>query len=103
MLPPYTTFDTIHDQAQPTRVLRAIYNSLSSDLMRDIAASSALHENIDNALAPALYSISTIHCMTVSPCVQRRTPWYNGEWKRRFKCFSIQGSQMFKSKRLEET
>jgi hypothetical protein len=72
MLPPYTTLDTIHDQAQPTRVLRAIYNSLSSDLMRDIAASSALHENIDNALAPALYSISTIHCMTVSLA-------YNGE------------------------
>jgi hypothetical protein len=40
--------------------------------MQDIAASSALHENIDNPLAPALYSISTMHCMTVSLA-------YNGE------------------------
>jgi 2-polyprenyl-3-methyl-5-hydroxy-6-metoxy-1,4-benzoquinol methylase len=70
-----TAFDTIHDQVQPTKVLKAIYDSLSRDgifLMQDIAASSALHENIDNPLAPALYSISTMHCMTVSLA-------YNGE------------------------
>ena len=70
-----TAFDTIHDQAQPTKVLKAIYNSLRKDgvfLMQDIAASSALHENIENPLAPALYSVSTMHCMTVSLA-------YNGE------------------------
>jgi 2-polyprenyl-3-methyl-5-hydroxy-6-metoxy-1,4-benzoquinol methylase len=68
-------FDTIHDQAQPTKVLKAIYNSLRTDgifLMQDIAGSSALHENIENPLAPALYSVSTMHCMTVSLA-------YNGE------------------------
>ena len=70
-----TAFDTIHDQAQPTKVLKAIYNSLRKDgifLMQDIAASSALNENIENPLAPALYSVSTMHCMTVSLA-------YNGE------------------------
>jgi hypothetical protein len=35
-------------------------------LMQDIAASSYVHENIDNQLAPTLYGLSTMHCMTVS-------------------------------------
>ncbi len=69
-----TAFDAIHDQAQPTNVLRAIYNALrnGSDqvdslfLMQDIAASSYVNENKSNPLAPALYTISTMHCMTVS-------------------------------------
>jgi SAM-dependent methyltransferase len=70
-----TAFDTIHDQAQPTKVLREIYDALrtgSSDettgifLMQDIAASSYVNENISNPLAPTLYTISTMHCMTVS-------------------------------------
>lgn len=69
-----TAFDAIHDQAQPTNILRAIYNALrnGSDqvdslfLMQDIAASSYVNENKSNPLAPALYTISTMHCMTVS-------------------------------------
>ena len=64
-----TAFDAIHDQAQPTRVLRAIAEALRPDgvfLMVDIAASSNLHENIDHPLGPALYAVSTMHCMTVS-------------------------------------
>jgi 2-polyprenyl-3-methyl-5-hydroxy-6-metoxy-1,4-benzoquinol methylase len=64
-----TAFDTIHDQAQPTKVLKAIYESLSDDgifLMQDIAASSNVEKNIDSLLAPTLYTISTMHCMSVS-------------------------------------
>jgi spermidine synthase len=64
-----TAFDTIHDQAQPTEVLKEIYNALRKGgvfLMQDIAASSFLHENINNTLAPTLYTFSTMHCMTVS-------------------------------------
>ncbi|MBI2912441.1 MAG: class I SAM-dependent methyltransferase [Chloroflexi bacterium] len=64
-----TAFDAIHDQAQPTRVLKAIAEALRPDgvfLMVDIAASSNLHENLDHPLAPMLYSVSTLHCMTVS-------------------------------------
>ena len=40
--------------------------------MQDIAASSMVDKNIDSPLAPALYTISTMHCMSVSLA-------YNGE------------------------
>lgn len=64
-----TVFDAIHDQAKPRKVLKNIY-----DLLRpggvffcvDIQASSNLHENLEHPLAPAMYSMSTLHCMTVS-------------------------------------
>lgn len=64
-----TAFDAVHDQAQPTGVLKAIADALKPDgvfLMVDIAASSNLHENLDHPLAPMLYAVSTMHCMTVS-------------------------------------
>ena len=64
-----TAFDTIHDQVQPTKVLKAIHASLNNDgffLMQDIAASSKVEKNIDSLLAPTLYTISTMHCMSVS-------------------------------------
>lgn len=64
-----TAFDTIHDQAKPAKVLQRISRALRKDgtfLMQDIAASSNLHENIGNPLAPTIYTISTMHCMTVS-------------------------------------
>jgi ubiquinone/menaquinone biosynthesis C-methylase UbiE len=78
-----TAFDVIHDQAQPAKVLREIYNALRRGgeekgaeggifLMQDIAASSKLEDNIENPLAPTLYTVSTMHCMTVSLA-------YNGE------------------------
>ncbi len=64
-----TTFDAIHDQAHPARVLRNIAQALTPGgvyLMQDIAASSKLEDNLDHPLAPLLYTISTMHCMTVS-------------------------------------
>jgi 2-polyprenyl-3-methyl-5-hydroxy-6-metoxy-1,4-benzoquinol methylase len=64
-----TAFDTIHDQVQPTKVLKAIHASLNNDgffLMQDIAASSKVEKNIHSLLAPTLYTISTMHCMSVS-------------------------------------
>lgn len=64
-----TVFDAIHDQAQPRKVLKNIYNMLRQGgvfLCVDIAASSNLEENIGHPLAPMLYAISTMHCMTVS-------------------------------------
>jgi hypothetical protein len=70
-----TAFDTKHDQAQPTKVLKEICNALRKGgvfLMQDIAASSHLHENMNNPLGPTLYTFSTMHCMTVSLA-------YNGE------------------------
>lgn len=62
-------FDAIHDQADPAGVLRATYRALRPGgvfVMFDIKASSHLENNIGNPLAPFLYSISTLHCMTVS-------------------------------------
>jgi SAM-dependent methyltransferase len=64
-----TTFDAIHDQAAPDRVLAAIAESLRDDgvyLCVDIAASSNLEDNVDHPLGSFLYTISTMHCMTVS-------------------------------------
>ncbi len=64
-----TAFDTIHDQAQPRKVLANISRALKDDgvfLCVDIQASSNLEENLEHPLAPMLYSVSTLHCMTVS-------------------------------------
>lgn len=64
-----TTFDAVHDQARPDVVLRNIYQALRSDgiyLMQDIRASSEVSGNLEHPLAPFLYTISCMHCMTVS-------------------------------------
>lgn len=64
-----TSFDSIHDQAAPRRVLKGIYDALrpgGTYLCVDINASSHLHENLDHPLGAFLYTVSTLHCMTVS-------------------------------------
>lgn len=64
-----TVFDAIHDQAQPARVLANIQRALRPGgvfLMVDIKASSRLEDNIGAPLAAYLYTISTMHCMSVS-------------------------------------
>jgi len=64
-----TTFDAVHDQADPDRVLANINRALKDDgvyLMQDIAGSSHVHNNMDHPLAPLLYTTSCMHCMTVS-------------------------------------
>ncbi|MCC7083569.1 MAG: class I SAM-dependent methyltransferase [Pirellulales bacterium] len=64
-----TAFDAIHDQAKPAEVLRSIAVSLKPGgifLMQDIKASSRLQENLDHPLGPFLYTISCLHCMSVS-------------------------------------
>ncbi|MBD2465850.1 methyltransferase domain-containing protein [Oscillatoria sp. FACHB-1407] len=64
-----TTFDAIHDQAKPDIVLRNIYHALRSDgvyLMQDIHAASDVGGNLDHPAAPLLYTLSCMHCMTVS-------------------------------------
>jgi 2-polyprenyl-3-methyl-5-hydroxy-6-metoxy-1,4-benzoquinol methylase len=64
-----TAFDVIHDLPRPAETVAAIHASLRPGgifLMVDIAASSHLHENLEHPLAPALYTASIFHCMTVS-------------------------------------
>ena len=64
-----TVFDAIHDQAQPARVLENIYRALRPGgvfLMADIKASSRLEENVGVPLSTFLYTVSLMHCMTVS-------------------------------------
>jgi len=63
------TFDAVHDQADPLRVLRNIHRALKADgiyLMQDIAGSSRLENNRNHPFGPLLYTISCLHCMSVS-------------------------------------
>jgi 2-polyprenyl-3-methyl-5-hydroxy-6-metoxy-1,4-benzoquinol methylase len=64
-----TAFDAIHDQAKPDVVLREIFTALrpgGTFLMQDILSSSHLENNLENPVATFLYTISTMHCMSVS-------------------------------------
>lgn len=64
-----TAFDAIHDQAAPAKVLENIRASVKEDgvfLMQDIGSSSQLHNNKTHPLGPFLYTVSCLHCMTVS-------------------------------------
>jgi 2-polyprenyl-3-methyl-5-hydroxy-6-metoxy-1,4-benzoquinol methylase len=64
-----TAFDVIHDQIDPSRTLKFIFDSLKSGgvfLMQDILSSTELAENINHPLGPFLYTISCLHCMSVS-------------------------------------
>jgi 2-polyprenyl-3-methyl-5-hydroxy-6-metoxy-1,4-benzoquinol methylase len=63
------TFDAIHDQGQPLRVLRGIYKALKPDglyLMQDVRGSSFVHKNIEHPFGTFIYMASTYHCMSVS-------------------------------------
>lgn len=64
-----TTFDAIHDQAKPDVVLENIHKALRPDgvyLMQDIHATTNVDGNLDHPIGSLLYTISCMHCMTVS-------------------------------------
>ena len=64
-----TTFDAIHDQAKPLNVLKGIYRALRNDgvyLMQDIKGSSEVYKNLEHPIGTFLYTVSCLHCMTVS-------------------------------------
>jgi 2-polyprenyl-3-methyl-5-hydroxy-6-metoxy-1,4-benzoquinol methylase len=64
-----TAFDAVHDQAEPAEVLRRVAAALRPDgvfLMVDVAASGSLADNLEHTLGPFLYTVSCLHCMTVS-------------------------------------
>lgn len=63
------SFDTIHDQARPDAVLRAIHDSLKPGgvyVMVEPRVSSNLEDNLAHPMAPLIYGVSTLHCLTVS-------------------------------------
>ncbi len=63
------TFDAIHDQAKPLSVLKGIHRTLKPDgiyLMQDINGTSDLDKDREHPLGSLLYTISCMHCMTVS-------------------------------------
>jgi 2-polyprenyl-3-methyl-5-hydroxy-6-metoxy-1,4-benzoquinol methylase len=64
-----TTFDAVHDQARPLNLLKGIRRSLRPNgvyLMQDIKGSSQVRNNIGHPVGTFLYTVSTMHCMTVS-------------------------------------
>ncbi len=64
-----TSFDAIHDQGKPLNVLIGIYRALKPDgtyLMQDINGTSHLEEDVKHPIGTFLYTISCMHCMTVS-------------------------------------
>jgi 2-polyprenyl-3-methyl-5-hydroxy-6-metoxy-1,4-benzoquinol methylase len=64
-----TTFDAIHDQGQPLNVLKGIYRTLEANgvyLMQDISGSGHVHKDVDHPIGTFLYTVSCMHCMTVS-------------------------------------
>ena len=64
-----TAFDAIHDQAFPDQVLAGIATALrpgGTFLMVDIKAESGVENNLSLPWATYLYTLSLMHCMTVS-------------------------------------
>jgi len=65
-----TAFDAIHYLARPATVLAAIARALRPEgafLMQDVCGTSHVHEDArSNPLAPLLYTVSCLHCLTVS-------------------------------------
>ncbi len=64
-----TSFDAIHDQGRPRDVLAGIRRALrpgGTYLCVEPRSATKLEDNIKDPMAPYLYSISTMHCMSVA-------------------------------------
>ena len=62
-------FDALHDQVDPGSMLARIHDALVPGgllFMREPHAADTLAGNLANPMAPVFYSISTLHCLTVS-------------------------------------
>ncbi len=62
-------FDSIHDQAHPDRMLANIYRALKPGgvfLIQEIQGHTHVHDNMEHPLAPFVYTVSCMHCMSVS-------------------------------------
>jgi ubiquinone/menaquinone biosynthesis C-methylase UbiE len=64
-----TTFDSVHDQVHPDRVLANIAKALRPDgvyLMQEFRSSTSVAENAQHPLGVMIYAMSTMHCTQVS-------------------------------------
>ncbi|MAY74487.1 MAG: transcriptional regulator [Phycisphaerae bacterium] len=64
-----TTFDAVHDQAQPAKVLANIRRALRDGgtyLMQDIQGTGSHAGDAAHPMAQFIYTVSCMHCMTVS-------------------------------------
>ena len=64
-----TTFDAVHDQPAPLTLLKGIHRALAPDgvyLMQDISGTGHVHKDADHPIGTLLYTVSCMHCMTVS-------------------------------------
>jgi 2-polyprenyl-3-methyl-5-hydroxy-6-metoxy-1,4-benzoquinol methylase len=64
-----TAFASLHHQARPDAVLRAVARALRPGgvlLVQDVRGSSHLERDARIPLAPLLYTVSCLHCTTVS-------------------------------------
>lgn len=64
-----TSFDAIHDQADPAGLVHAMHGALRPGgvyLVQDIGGSARLENNLDFPMASMLYAASCAHCMPVS-------------------------------------
>lgn len=62
-------FDSIHDQARPDRMLANIYRALKPGgvfVVQEIQGHSHVHDNVGHPIAPFVYTVSCMHCMSVS-------------------------------------
>lgn len=62
-------FDAIHDQAAPAKVLSNLQRALRTGgtlLAQDIKACSCHHDNLGHPLGTFIYTVSCMHCMSVS-------------------------------------
>lgn len=62
-------FDAVHDQSKPDRVLSNVAKALKPGglfLMQDIAGTSRLERDVGQPFGPYLYTVSCLHCMSVS-------------------------------------
>jgi 2-polyprenyl-3-methyl-5-hydroxy-6-metoxy-1,4-benzoquinol methylase len=62
-------FDAVHDQVDPGEMLRRVQRALvpgGTFVMKEPHFADALEDNIGNPMAPLMYGVSTLHCMTVS-------------------------------------
>lgn len=61
------TLDCVHDMAFPQKVLNAIRHTIKPDgvfVIKDIRSSNIIEENLGNPMAPLLYGLSVVYCLS---------------------------------------